>query len=230
MGERKNIAIVEYQGSYNIGAFGIATDKYAIMGQGFREKAVKEIKEVLNVPVIEQNVMGEPIVGILLSGNSNGLLVPKSIKDEELKALKESLPDINIGQIDFKTFENALGNLILANDNGALLQTYLYRENRKTVEIIEDTLGVEVEHYDFFTPVIRTIAVANNKGALVHPLMSDGEIEKIKGVLKLETVGKGTGNTGSPFVGTCYIVNSYGIVAGLKTSGPELQRAYEILL
>ncbi|MGQ4892037.1 MAG: translation initiation factor IF-6 [Candidatus Njordarchaeia archaeon] len=230
MEERKNITIVEYQGSYNIGAFGIATDKYAIFGRGFREKTIKEIEEVLNVPVIEQNVMGEPITGILLSGNSNGLLAPKGIKEDELKALKEMLPDVNIGLINFKTFENALGNLVLANDKGALIQTYLYRESRKTVEIIEDTLGVEVEHYEFFTPVIRTIAVANNKGALVHPLMSDEEIEKIKDVLKLKTIGKGTGNTGSPFVGTCYIVNSYGIVAGLKTSGPELQRAYEILL
>ncbi len=230
MSDRKKIAIVEYKGSYNIGAFGIATDKYAIVGEGFREKIIEDIKEVLSVPVYVQNIMSEPVVGILLSGNSNGLLVPSTIKDEEFKQLKALFNDIVIEMISFKTYENALGNIILANDKGVILHSEIYKANPKTVEVIEDTLDLEVLHYNFFTPVVRTVVVANNKGAIVHPLMSEDEIKFIKNALKLETIGKGTGNMGSPYVGTSYIVNSFGIVAGLKTTGQEIQRAYEILL
>ena len=230
MQERKLITIAEFQGSYNIGAYGLATDKYAIVGEGFRDKTIKEMQEVLSVPVVSQNVMDEPIVGIMLVGNSFGLLVPELIRDDEIQKIKEVLGDINIEKVNFKTYENALGNIILTNDRGAVIHSDIFNANRSLLNKIEDALNVEIAHYNFFTHVIRTAVVANNKGAIVHPLLSDEEIEIIKEVLKLEKIGKGTGNMGSPYVGTCYIVNSNGIVAGLKTTGPELQRAYELLL
>ncbi len=230
LSERKTVVITEFRGSYNIGAFGIATDKYAIMGVGFREKDLREMEEALSVPLIVQNIGGDPLVGILFTGNSHGLLVPDSIREKEYENLREKLDDVEILKVSFRTFENTLGNLILANDKGAVVHSNLYNKNKKVMEKIEQTLGVDLEHYEFFSPVVRSMVVANNKGALVSPLMSDEEMNFIKSALKLERIGKGTGNMGSAFVGSCYIANSNGIIAGLKTTGPELQRAYEILL
>jgi len=230
LSERKTVVITEFRGSYNIGAFGIATDKYAIMGVGFRGKDLKDMEEALSAPVITKNINGDPIIGVMLSGNSNGLLVPDNVYDRDLEDLAKRLEGIEVKKISFSTYENTLGNLILANDKGAVVHSQLYKKNRKVMEVIEQVLGVEVQHYDFFTPVIRSMVVANNRGALVSPLLNEEEIDFIKSALKLERIGKGTGNMGSPFVGSCYIANSNGMVVGLKTTGPEIQRAYEILL
>lgn len=222
--------ITEFMGSYNIGAFGFATDKYAILGPGFREKDVKVMENVLKVPVYTFTIDEEPLVGTYAKGNSFGLLLPHNVRDHEFKKFKEVFEDVEVEVLELRTYENALGNIILANDKGAIVNEDIYKRNRKSMQVIEDVLNVEVVPVNFSTPVIGSMVVVNNKGGLVSPLLGDEELNVIKDVLKLEKIGKGTGNMGSAIIGACYIVNSNGIIAGLKTTGLELQRAFEILL
>ncbi len=225
---KKRASIIDYKGSWNIGAYGLATDKYAIFGNGFRSKIINDAREVLEVPVITQNIMDEPIVGILAIGNSNGLLVPPQTSDEEIKKLKAFL-EIPIERLSLKNYENALGNLLLANDKYCLMHTETAEKNKKSLEVIEDILDVEIITYNFSFTIIGTVATMTNKGILLHPEMRDEEIDFLKNNTGLRA-GKGTVNMGSPYVRSGLIANTHGFLAGLRTTGLELQRIYEILI
>ena len=228
MKEGRQAAIIDYRGSWNIGAYGLSTDKFTIFGSGFRARIIEDAKAILNVPLIVQNIMGEPIIGITTIANSYGILVPPQTLDSEIKILEKEL-DIPVARLEFKTYDNALGNIILANDRTALLHIEIAEKNRSAINIIEDVLNVEVATYPFSFPIIGTAVVANNKGALAHPSMNEEELEFIKDTMRVR-VGTGTVNTGSPYIRSGLIANSFGFLAGLRTSGLELQRAYEILI
>ncbi|MHA1589922.1 MAG: translation initiation factor IF-6 [Candidatus Njordarchaeales archaeon] len=225
---RQTFASIDYRGNWNIGAYGLATDKFAIFGEGFRPKILEQAKEVLNVPIYIVNIMDEPIVGILLASNSNGVLVPPQVSDEEIKLLR-SLLDVPVERLSFRTYENALGNILLVNDKAALIHEDIMSKNKHAKKIIEDVLDVEVVSYKFSFVTIGSVVGANNRGALAHPLMTDDELRFISETLKVR-VGKGTVNLGSPYIRSGMILNSFGFLVGLKTTGLEMHRAYEILL
>lgn len=67
-------------------------------------------------------------------------MVPNNINDNELKNIRNSLPDkIKVKKLEEKL--SALGNCIVCNDYVALVHSDIDKE---TEEIIGDTLGVEV--------------------------------------------------------------------------------------
>jgi len=231
MSDTPRVIQADYLGSWNIGAFGIATDKFALLGFGFRASVLENIKNVLRVPIITASIMQEPIVGILVAANSNGLLIPKQTDENEVNKLRESLADssILVERIVFKNFENALGNLLLVNDKGCLIHESLIKNNKREIETIEDVLNVEVVGINSKFLIMGTLAGVNNIGALVHPLLSEDEIDVIKNVLKVR-VEKGTINRGTPYIRSGVIVNSYGLVIGARSTGIEVHRAYDIFL
>jgi len=226
--EERHFVVADYKGSWNIGAFGVATDKFVILGEGFRPKLLNEMKKVFKVPIIIQNVMDEPIVGVLLAANSRGILVPPQISDIELKNLEEKT-GVPVEKIEFKTYENALGNILLVNDKVTFIHKDIAEKNKHVLKVIEDALDTEVITYKFTFPIIGTVVALNNKGALTHPMMTDEELEFIKKTANVR-VGKGTVNMGSPYIRSGLIVNSHGVVVGLRTTGLEMHRAYEILI
>ena len=131
--------------------------------------------------------------------------------------LNENDLDMNIEII--KSKNTALGNLILTNDKGALISTEL-KEFKKD---IEDVLNVEVEVGTIAElPTVGSNAEVTNKGCLAHPLVDDDELEFLKGLFKVEYIGKGTANKGTTSVGDCIIANSKGAIVGGDTTGPEL--------
>ena len=72
------------------------------------------------MPVIQCTIGGSKQVGILTTGNSNGLLVHPDTTEEEMETIRDSLPDsIKIQKLDEKL--SALGNVIACNDYVALL-------------------------------------------------------------------------------------------------------------
>ncbi len=225
---KRNAILIDFKGSWNIGAYGLATDAYAIFGDGFRPKIIKESEEILRVPILIQNIMDEPIVGILAIGNSNGLILPPQSSEDEVKSLRREL-DITIEKVSLRNYDNALGNLLLVNDKYCLIHSDTAEKNKKQLEIIENTLDVEIISYDFTFTIIGTVAAMTNKGILVHPSMKDEEIDCLKNETGLR-VGKGTVNMGSPYIRSSLIANTHGFLAGLKTTGLELQRIYEVLI
>ena len=180
-----------------------------------QEKA-QEYADWLKAQLIHTTISGSVLAGALATANSNGMLVPNSIRDEELERIKKVFTG-NITIMDSK--KTAYGNLVLANDRGAIIDP---RFKPKEINQITDTLGVEVVPCEIATlSYVGSLAVATNKGILAHPLLTEEEKKNLESIFKVP-VDVGTVNCGIPYIGTGLIANSHASVAGSMTTGPEM--------
>lgn len=203
-------------GSASIGVYSLVTDKILIVPKVVLLKKAERLGQWLKVELIHTNVGGSVLVGALACANSNGILLPNFVREEELEAIKAVFKG-NITVMDTK--KTAYGNIVLANDYGAIVDLRL-----KTPEIkqISETLDVEAVPGEIAgLPYVGSLGVATNKGVLVHPLLKDSERKLLEDVLKV-SVEVGTINCGIPYVGTGLIGNRYAAVVGSLTTGPEM--------
>ena len=220
-------------GSWNIGAFIVATNNFAIIGEGFRPQIISTIEKVLNVNVVIQRIYEEDLIGCLIVANSNGIIVPSEALDAEVLSLKRRL-GLNVEKVEFRgTFSNAIGNIILLGDRRAAIHMRIYDRNRETIRRIEDTLGVEVVPFETeITDAIASYAVVNSRGIVVSPLFSEDEIEELRKIFGVprERVVVSTINMGNPIIRSGCVANDHGVLVGNKTSGIELARIFNALI
>ncbi len=203
-------------GSASIGVYSLVTDNMAIVPSQVSETKAKKLEEWLKVKVIRTTIGASVLVGALARANSNGIVLPHFMREEEIQAI-ESSSNINIAVMETK--KTAYGNLILANDHGAIVDPRLKERDMKK---IEDVLGVEAVPGEISgLPYVGSLAAATNKGVLTHPLLREEEQKLLKDVLKVH-VDVGTVNCGIPYVATGLVGNRHGAVAGYITTGPEL--------
>jgi translation initiation factor 6 len=203
-------------GSASIGVYSFATEKFVVVPKAVPHKKALQIAEWLKVKLAHTSVSGSMLAGAFCCANSNGLLLPLSVCEEELAVLK-SVFEGNITIMETK--KTAYGNLVLANDFGAAVDP---RFKEPTIKQISETLGVEAVRTEIAgLPYVGSLAVATNKGVLAHPLLKDDERKVLESVFKVP-VDVGTVNCGIPYVGTALIANSHAAVAGSMTTGPEM--------
>jgi len=210
-----------FSGIPTLGVLALTTEEITLLPIFLDKDDVNEISEILNTKCLQINIGGSCLVGSLAVANKYGILLPKIVDKDELAEIKRFLNDNNLDLTVeiIKSKNTALGNLILTNDKGALISTEL-KEFKKD---IEDVLNVEVEVGTIAElPTVGSNAVVTNKGCLTHPLVDDDELEFLKGLFKVEYIGKGTANKGTTSVGACIIANSKGAIVGGDTTGPEL--------
>jgi len=201
----------------SIGIYCLANDQIAIVPPQVPESKRVKLAEWLNVKVVATTIGKSLINGALACSNSNGVILPPFAADDEIDAIKSVAPDLNISVMDTK--RTAYGNMVLSNDKGAVVDLRL---GPKVVAQISDTLGVEVVGGDIAgLPYVGSLATATNKGVLAHPMIKEDEQKVLSDVLKVP-VDVGTVNCGIPYVATGLIGNTYGAVAGLLTTGPEM--------
>jgi translation initiation factor 6 len=176
----------------------------------------QEFANWLQADLIYTSVAGSVLVGSFVCANSNGMLLPHSVRAEELERIKA----VYKGNITvMETKKTAYGNLVLANDKGAVVDP---RFKPNDLKIISDTLGVEAVPTEVAAlPYVGSLACASNKGVLAHPMLKEEEKKIIESALKVP-VEVGTINCGIPYVGTGLIANSNAAVAGSMTTGPEM--------
>jgi len=203
-------------GSASIGVYSLVTEKVVVVPKIVPFKKAERLSRWLKTRLIHSSVGASVLVGALACANSNGILLPHFVREEELEAIKTGF-DGNITVMERK--KTAHGNLVLANDYGAIVDPRL-RENE--IAEISQTLGVEAVMGEIAgLPYVGSLAVATNKGVLAHPMVKDSERELLGDVLKVP-VDVGTINCGIPYVGTGLIANSHAAVAGSLTTGPEM--------
>ncbi|MGB9740163.1 MAG: translation initiation factor IF-6 [Candidatus Bathyarchaeia archaeon] len=203
-------------GSASIGVYALATDKIVIIPSLVPIKKAERFEEWLKVKLIHTTIGGSILAGALACANSNGILLPHIIRDEELEAISAAFD----GKVTImETRKTAYGNMVLANDYGAVVDPRL---KAAEVKMVSETLGVEAVPGEIAgLPYVGALAAATNKGVLAHPLLKDSERKLLEDVLKVP-VDVGTINCGIPYVGTGLICNSYAAVAGALTTGPEM--------
>jgi translation initiation factor 6 len=203
-------------GSASIGVYSLANDRFAVIPQMVSRKKAERTAELLKVQLVHTSISGSVLIGALACANSNGILLPNSVQEEEFAIIKAAF-DGNITVMETK--KTAYGNLVLANDSGAVVDP---RFKERDVRQIAETLGVEAVASEIAgLPYVGSLGVATNKGILVHPLLKDDEKRLLEDVFKVP-VDVGTVNCGIPYVGTGLIGNSKAAVAGSLTTGPEI--------
>jgi translation initiation factor 6 len=203
-------------GSASIGVYSLANERFVILPQMVPLKKAERTAEWLKVKLIHTSISGSVLAGAFACANSNGIMLPNSVREEELAAIKTSFE----GNITIMvTKRTAYGNLVLANDHGAVVDPH-FKEHE--IRQIAETLGVDVVPGEIAgLPYVGSLAVATNKGVLTHPLLKDEEKKLLESTFKVP-VDVGTINCGIPYVGTGLVGNSHAAVAGSMTTGPEM--------
>jgi translation initiation factor 6 len=203
-------------GSASIGVYSLATEKIVMIPRMVPKEKAQEYADWLNVKLVYTSIGGSVLDGALACANSNAMLLPNYVRQEELAEIK-TVFEGNITIMETK--KTAYGNLVLTNDKGAVVDP---RFKEAEIKKISDALNVEVVASEIAgLPYVGSLAVATNKGVLAHPLLKDEERKVLEGIFKVP-VDVGTVNCGVPYVGTGLIANSHSAVAGSMTTGPEM--------
>ena len=203
-------------GSASIGVYSLANESIVVIPRMVPKEKAQELADWLKVKLIYTSIGGSVLGGALVCANSNGMLLPNYIREEELTQIKTAFEG-NITIMETK--KTAYGNLVLANDKGAVVDP---RFKQNEIKKISDALGVEVVPTEIAgLPYVGSLATATNKGLLAHPLLKDEERKILENVFKVP-VDLGTVNCGIPYVGTGLLANSHAAVAGSMTTGPEM--------
>lgn len=209
-----------FENSVEIGVFTQLTNAYCLVASGGSENfySIFESELAEDIPVIHSSIAGCRIVGRLSVGNKNGLLVPSTATDLELRHLRNALPEsVKLQQIEDRL--SALGNCIVCNDHVALIHPDIDQE---TEEIISDVLGVEVFRQSVAKQtLVGSYISLSNQGALAHPKTSTAEQQELSALLQVP-ITAGTVNRGSSVVGAGMVVNDWKAFVGLDTTSTEL--------
>ncbi|RLG85271.1 MAG: translation initiation factor IF-6 [Thermoprotei archaeon] len=210
-------------GNPHIGVYIFANDSIAIVPPGIDRKDLEIIRSTLGVEIVETTIGGMRIVGVLIAGNNNGILLPRFVEGSEIQAIKrvfDGVVEVVIGRM------TALGNVVLANDKAALVHP---EADSSFIEKVRDVLGVEVEKGSIAEiPTVGSAATVTNKGGLVHPDATDEELRFLSNFFSVP-VDVGTVNFGIGFIRSGLVANTHGALVGERTTGPEMLRITQVL-
>lgn len=209
------IARMHFGNSPFLGLLGVCTEEFVLLPKMKIEE--ETLVRTLRARVVRAEVWGSPLLGIFLSGNSNGLVGPCLLRDEEERELAEA--GVRVFRLDSRL--TALGNLLLVNDYGGIASPEF---SRRELAELERALKVKFERGTVAGEyTVGSLAVATNKGVLAHPNLSREEARQLERVLQVP-VDVGTACQGVGYVGICMLGNSKGVVVGDPTTGAELGR------
>jgi translation initiation factor 6 len=212
------ISRISLYGNPNIGAFTFATDKFALIPPDMPQGTAENFSSTLGVPSFRVTVGGSVLLGIFLTGNSRGIIVPNNANEEEI-AFIERMVKVPVAQYNGK--KNALGNMILVNDKVAMVSSGIDPLLRA---LIAQHLEVKVHEGSIASLTMPGVcAVINNKGLVAHPLTSEEEMTRLGELFNIP-IDVSTINCGFPYLRIGMTANSNGAVVGEETTGPEMAR------
>jgi len=216
------VILADVFGSPNIGVYCFCTENVVIVPPGLTNRKIGQFEQALGVGVCKTTIAGSTLVGALVTGNSNGLLVPHTVRDYECEKLREFSKVI---VVDSRW--TALGNVVLANDFGAIVHPDAPEE---VLNSVNECLKVKPVQSKIGTlAFVGALGVATNKGALLSPTTLGEEQSVIQSALRVEAQ-LSTTNGGVQFVRSGLLANSKGAVVGPLTRGAELMQISRALV
>jgi translation initiation factor 6 len=212
------LARISIYGNPNVGAFTFATDKFVLVPPDTPKSTLDVISSTFQVPVHKAMVGGSVLLGIFLAGNSNGLILPNIVTEEEYSALEKSVP---VPLAVYEGKKNALGNMALINDSMAMVGPEAEKDFK---DLVESHLKVCVATGRIAGLNMPGVCAAiNGKGIVSHPLTTEEESAALGEIFNIP-VDISTVNCGFPYVRVGLTANSCGAVVGEATTGPEMVR------
>jgi translation initiation factor 6 len=211
---------ISLENSSEVGVFVKLTNKFCLVAQEASDTFQTSFEEELSahMPVIATSIGESKTIGRLTAANSKGLLVPALTTDDEMRALREELPDsVKLHRVEERF--SALGNVIACNDHVAIVHPEI---EQATEDAIQDVLGVET----FKTTIagqslVGSYCALTNVGGLVHPMCSVAELDGLASLVQVPLCA-GTLNRGSDNIGTGLVVNDWASFCGSDTTATEL--------
>jgi translation initiation factor 6 len=199
-----------------IGAYSSVFGFSAVVNKNTPLGFLKRIKSFLRVKSIAvTNIGGVHAVSSMIAANSNFIIVPDTVEDEELKELGTLGKEVLVVESKLK----AWGNMVILSDKGVLFSS---RVPRREAEKIVDSLGVD---YDFAALAnyiaIGALAVPSEELCFVSKLLTEKEKKLLEDLLKLR-VHTVTVNDGLMFIRLGMLVSPCGVLVGDSTTGAEL--------
>jgi translation initiation factor 6 len=209
-------------GSPNIGVYCFTSEAVVIVPPGLTTRKMNQLAQTLDARVCSTTIGGSTLVGALVTGNSNGILVPHTIRDYERERI-QALAEVTV----VRSRWTALGNVILANDYGAIVHPDASREilNAATEQLKVKLVPTKIGGL----PLVGALGIATNKGAVLSPNALSEEQSVVGSALHVESL-LGTTNGGVPFVRSGILANSKGAVVGPLTRGAELMQISSALM
>lgn len=190
----------------------------------FKDKAIasavvplgftRRLEGLLGVDVTVTTIGSVSSVGTMVAMNSRGIVVPKTISDDELTRLEKRS---KVLVVDDKP--SALGNLIVANDQGCIVSDLISEE---AASLVADFLGVSCLRMSVgrYRTIGSLFAVSNEAG-VASPIVDDKTLDRASSALQVKMVPT-TVNDGEKLVKLGVLINDRAIVVGKRTNGVEL--------
>jgi translation initiation factor 6 len=206
------IEYIDYLGSIHIGVAILVTENFALIPNNSTKAFKNTVSEITKTKITG---VAETIIGSLMVGNSNGIVVSSVVTAEVVNQIKKfKLPVYQAPEFF------AFGNILLANDHGGIISPIVPSEIRKN---ISETLDIPIETRTLAnSDLVGSLAYVTNYGGLVTPLAEEREIAELKEIFKLQAIGVGSINKGSEFVASGIVGNTKGILVGRETTGIEI--------
>ena len=218
-----DVVPITIYGNTVIGVYIFTNNKYTLVPLEVPEKIINVVENILKTEVVRVSIAKSPLIGIFITGNDNGVLLPNIVTSDELSILKKL--DLNVEILETKY--TAISNLILTNNEKTIVSPLLEKESIKK---IQDTLNTEVIVDTLCnTYLVGSIAVANSRGVLLSPEATNQDIEKIKKIFNTSKVDVGTVNRGRSMIRSGLVVNDNGGLVGSDTTGFEIVRIVQVL-
>ncbi|UNQ72630.1 translation initiation factor IF-6 [Infirmifilum sp. NZ] len=218
-----SVDLAEIFGTPQIGVFVFINDEFALIPFDAPSKFEEKVVETLKVEALRATVAGSRLLGVLLCGNNNGVVLPRTVLESELSSIKQM--GLNVVVLE-EVRETGIGNLVLVNDKGCVVSPLL---PEKAVKSVEETLSVECEaRYLGESPFVGSLAVVTNKALALPPFVTDEEVSELQSILKVQA-GLLTVNRGRMFLRSGIIANTKGALVGNETTGHELMQIQRVL-
>jgi len=213
-----SITRLSLYGNPNIGAFTFATDKFVLIPPDMPPGTAEDFSSALGVPAYRATVGGSVLLGVFLTGNSRGVILPNSATEEEISFIER---EVKVPVAIYSGKKNALGNMVLVNDRVAMVGPGM---DPALKALIAKHLEVKVHEGRIATLSMPGVcAVINNRGVVTHPLTSEEEMASLGELFNIP-VDVSTINCGFPYLRVGMTANSHGAVVGEETTGPEMVR------
>jgi len=208
-----------FSGSPYLGVFFRAGETSVVIPPSTPGGLERDLVRLLGVRPVRTTVHDSEIVGALVAGNANGVVVGDELDPVEASQLASVAPVTVV-----RVRQNALGNNVLVNDHGAVVHPEFSDE---TIARLGRALKVPIRRGTIAgLGTVGMAGITTNRGVVVHPKVTEPESRRIEETLAVP-VHRSTANFGVPIVGACLIANSRGFVAGKPTTSVELAHLQE---
>ncbi|MGQ9479137.1 MAG: hypothetical protein ACUVQ0_03820 [Thermoproteota archaeon] len=199
-----------------IGAYSKVFGASAIVNKNAPRGFVRKIKDFLKVDSIAfTNIAGVHAVSSMVATNTDFIIVPDLVEEEELNELRKLGKEVLIMDSKLK----AWGNLMILSDRGVVFShTVPARDARKII----DSLGLD---YGFSSLAsfssIGALAVPGEELCFVSKALNEAETRLLGDVLKLKVYAVSV-NDGLVFIRLGMLLSSHGVLVGNSTTGAEI--------